>query len=201
MKRHLISLTLVLALPTGGALLPTAAVAQHGAVPGRSYHAGNVMVRGSIGVHRFARPVPVPRPPFRRPGFRAFPPVAIGSPVVVFAPPPIYYGPSSAGGPAGEPASSVVQYPGGHYELRGDGVTLPYSWVWIPDPPSGPPDAGTRTDRGEDVNVSHPSPPEEAPEPKILSIPDRGVYNASSDPTAPKVISIPPPEASRSGRR
>ena len=36
-------------------------------------------------------------------------------------------------------ARPVIEYPGGRYELRGDGVTIPYNWVWIPDPPGGPP--------------------------------------------------------------
>lgn len=31
----------------------------------------------------------------------------------------------------------VVQYPHGRYELRGDGMTVPWAWVWIPvAPPS-----------------------------------------------------------------
>ena len=37
---------------------------------------------------------------------------------------------------------SVVQYPHGRYELRGDGTTVPYTWVWIPNPPPPPPPAG-----------------------------------------------------------
>jgi Domain of unknown function (DUF4124) len=32
-----------------------------------------------------------------------------------------------------------VEFPTGRYELRGDGVTSPYQWVWIPNPPSAPP--------------------------------------------------------------
>lgn len=28
----------------------------------------------------------------------------------------------------------VVQYPHGRYELRGDGVSVPYAWVWVPAP-------------------------------------------------------------------
>ena len=36
---------------------------------------------------------------------------------------------------------NVVEHPTGRYELRGDGTTTPYTWVWIPNPPAGPPDA------------------------------------------------------------
>ena len=37
------------------------------------------------------------------------------------------------------PMPTVVQYPHGRYELRGDGVTVAYRWVWIPNPPPPPP--------------------------------------------------------------
>ena len=30
------------------------------------------------------------------------------------------------------PTVTVVQYPQGRYELRGDGVSVPYYWVWVP---------------------------------------------------------------------
>ena len=36
-------------------------------------------------------------------------------------------------------ARPAIEYPGGRYELRGDGVTIPYNWVWIPNPPADPP--------------------------------------------------------------
>jgi hypothetical protein len=29
------------------------------------------------------------------------------------------------------PTATVVQYPTGRYELRGDGVNVPYYWVWV----------------------------------------------------------------------
>ena len=41
--------------------------------------------------------------------------------------------------PPPAPQPTVVQYPHGRYELRGDGVTLAYHWVWIPNPPPPPP--------------------------------------------------------------
>lgn len=34
---------------------------------------------------------------------------------------------------------TAVIYPTGRYELRGDGITTPYQWVWIPNPPPPPP--------------------------------------------------------------
>jgi hypothetical protein len=42
---------------------------------------------------------------------------------------------------APDASSSVIQYPTGRYELRGDGVVAPYQWVWIPNPPPAPPTA------------------------------------------------------------
>ena len=32
----------------------------------------------------------------------------------------------------------VVQYAHGRYELRGDGATVPWAWVWIPNAPPAP---------------------------------------------------------------
>lgn len=56
--------------------------------------------------------------------------------------PPVYVSvvaPGSGSGLAAPAHPAVIEYPGGRYELRGDGVTVPYNWVWIPNPPSGPP--------------------------------------------------------------
>jgi hypothetical protein len=63
------------------------------------------------------------------------PPVAYA-----YAPEPVVYSPAPAAyyaAPA--PMPTVVEYSTGRYELRGDGVTTAYQWVWIPKPPSGPP--------------------------------------------------------------
>ena len=40
--------------------------------------------------------------------------------------------------PAVMPMPTLIEYPTGWYQLRGDGVTVPYVWVWIPKPPSPP---------------------------------------------------------------
>ena len=37
------------------------------------------------------------------------------------------------------PMPTVVYYPTGRYELRGDGYWTPYQWIWIPNPPAAPP--------------------------------------------------------------
>lgn len=43
------------------------------------------------------------------------------------------------------PTVMVVNYPTGQYQLRGDGITVPYYWAWVPaqtyiaaPPPAGP---------------------------------------------------------------
>jgi hypothetical protein len=56
---------------------------------------------------------------------------------VVYAPPAAYA--PTAYAPAPAPMPTVVEYATGRYELRGDGITTAYQWVWIPRPPSAPP--------------------------------------------------------------
>lgn len=94
--------------------------------------------------------------------------VIYDSPVVVYSPPPVVYappvfqsvavynsaavyspasipapagyGPSAYGQPLPVPSTPrIVEFPTGRYELRGDGIATPYTWVWIPNPPSAPP--------------------------------------------------------------
>jgi hypothetical protein len=72
--------------------------------------------------------------------------------VVYTAPPPaagvshvVYAAPHVVLVQPPQPAPTVVEYPHGRYELRGDGVSTAYQWVWIPrvppppPPPPGPP--------------------------------------------------------------
>ena len=65
-------------------------------------------------------------PPYSTPVYGAFPDYAPPVNTVSLAPPP-------------PPMPSVVEYPNGRFELRGDGMTSPYNWVWIPNPPPPPP--------------------------------------------------------------
>jgi hypothetical protein len=69
------------------------------------------------------------------------PPITVNVSPVVYVSPTVNVTPSAAAPAAvAAPAPpSVVEYPTGRYELRGDGVAMPYSWVWIPNPPAAPP--------------------------------------------------------------
>lgn len=150
-----VSLTLVASVALG----PSAALAQRAA---RGSGGGRVIVGNPAGSrpsahHRFAPNSFAPRSFFHR-GFTPF------GTIVVYA--PLSYGPSSYYGspsyydpslgyappamyrpPTGgtvslappPPMPSVIEYPTGRYELRGDGITAPYRWVWIPNPPPAPP--------------------------------------------------------------
>jgi len=55
--------------------------------------------------------------------------------------PPLTYDVSTFSAPAAPPppVPRVVEFPTGRYELRGDGIRTPYTWVWIPNPPTAPP--------------------------------------------------------------
>lgn len=59
------------------------------------------------------------------------------------------------------PFPTVIQYPHGRYELRGDGVTTAYQWVWIPNPPLPPP-AGYQHPPGTPGAVPPPATPSPA---------------------------------------
>ena len=104
----------------------------------------------------------------------AAPPVYYAPPPVVYSPPPVYaaapyggpppvtYAPPAAPAyspppaPAHAPPSHDVEplrrdviFPSGRYVLRGDGTSTPYTWVWIPNPPSAPPNGTPAATREE----------------------------------------------------
>jgi hypothetical protein len=86
----------------------------------------------------------------------------VASPAPVYVPPPVYVAPPVYAPPPAYavPAPSVprvVELPTGRYELRGDGVYTPYTWVWIPNPPVAPPPPPA---------PAAPPPPSSAPEPR-----------------------------------
>src|SRR5712691_4887326 len=140
-------------LTLGLALTPAAAFANHG-----GFHGGRVgpvasgpVVTRPFVPHPFVPHPFVAHPFFHHRFFRPFVPFGvITSPVVIYAPPTSYDPPPIVGNvavaQAPAPMPTVVQYPEGRYELRGDGVTTAYTWVWIPNPP--PPSAAGRADGG-----------------------------------------------------
>lgn len=173
------AVVLTISLTLGLALGPAPALAHHG-----GFHGGPGRVGPVVGGSGIARPF-VTRPfgtsPFVAHPFlhrRLVPFGVIASPVIVYAPPPLVYAappvfdnpPLTTGtvavAPAPPPMPTVILYPTGRYELRGDGVTTPYVWVWIPNPPSAPPPP------------SAPSPPPTPP---------------SGPPALPGATSDPPP--------
>jgi hypothetical protein len=86
--------------------------------------------------------VPYYEPPsYDPPGYYYAPPVSYAPPAGAI---------SVAPSPPPPPMPTVVEHPTGRYELRGDGMTTPYAWVWIPNPPSAPPP--------EPPSVSEPAP-------------------------------------------
>jgi hypothetical protein len=68
-------------------------------------------------------------------------PVIHVSPTVIVSQPALTQPVPVPAAPAEPSFSTVVEHSTGRYELRGDGVTTPHAWVWIPHPPSAPPSA------------------------------------------------------------
>ncbi len=75
------------------------------------------------------------RPVYAAPVYAA--PVYVAPAYPVYVERPVYYSQVYVAPPPTYP--TVVQYPHGRYELRGDGMRTPYQWVWIPNPPPPPP--------------------------------------------------------------
>jgi len=66
---------------------------------------------------------------------------AVYGPPAVYDPPPVARAPVTGAVSLPPATPSVIEYPTGRYELRGDGVTVLYTWVWIPNPPPAPPES------------------------------------------------------------
>jgi hypothetical protein len=113
-----------------------------------------------------APPVAYLTPPTYGPTAYYDAPGIAGSGSEAFAPPL----PTAPAPPPSVP--SVVEYPTGRYELRGDGEASPYTWVWVPKPPP-PPAAPPET--------PPPAPPEVRADPPARPIETRGSGSDSND--------------------
>jgi hypothetical protein len=78
------------------------------------------------------------------------PPVINVSPVIYTAPAVHVYQPAVAQPERAPvtafpepPLTRVVEHATGRYELRGDGSSTAYEWVWIPNPPPAPPESAS----------------------------------------------------------
>jgi hypothetical protein len=95
---------------------------------------------------KFGTPVIVAHPFF--PMVVSVPPAIVIEQPVVFAPSPVV-----SVAPA-LPTPTLIEYSTGWFQLRGDGITTPYQWVWIPKSPPPPPSEAPPT-----VPPVSPSPP------------------------------------------
>jgi hypothetical protein len=95
------------------------------------------IIAGEVLAHTVPRVVVAPGPVY-------YPPAPVyHAPPVYSSPPPVYSAPAAYARPANaapvSTQSRVILYPHGRYVLQGDGVVTAYRWVWIPNPPVGPP--------------------------------------------------------------
>jgi len=95
------------------------------------------IIAGEVLAHTVPRVVVAPAPVY-------YPPAPVyQAPPVYYSPPPVYSAPAAYARPANVPPvptqPRVILYPHGRYVLQGDGVVTAYRWVWIPNPPVGPP--------------------------------------------------------------
>jgi len=120
--------------------------------PPAAHAGGHGAARVAIGLATFAIFAPfiivgeilaLAVPPYRAPAVVVAPPAVYYAPAPAYSvPPPTYSAPPAyvrqtyaARAPA---QPTVIQYPQGRYELRGDGIVTAYQWVWIPNPTISP---------------------------------------------------------------
>ena len=145
-----------------------------------------IVVPPHFGHHRF-----FPKRFFPKPFF----PFAVVAAAPIYYPPPVYYPPPAyypppyydsasytapvSYAPTASPTVSVtpqrpqpdvVQFATGRYELRGDGVSTPYTWVWIPNPPTAPPPAAPTAPPSEAPPAEGPSASKRQPAPRASQL-------------------------------
>lgn len=208
MKTHKAVLALSLAAMVAGVLAPTAVPADSGRHGGARPHGGRHVLMGPgpghVHPHRhFHRPfVPrvSPRFPYSSPYFHGTgyyaPPVIYGSSLSYGYgsssgyDPPLAYSPRPAPAPittfvATPTRPSVIEYPTGRYELRGDGISTPYVWVWIPNPPPPPASAPESPTSTRAEPPAHPA-ASEGPSPRRSQlyrwVDEQGVVHLTDNP-------------------
>ena len=77
------------------------------------------------------------------PAYYYAPPAYVVPPGYSYSAPPSYdlnTPPGFYSAPAAPQFQREVVFPEGRYYLQGDGDAVPYRWVWVPNPPTAPPD-------------------------------------------------------------
>lgn len=97
------------------------------------------IIAGEILAHTVPRVVVTPAPVYYSPAPVYQAPPAYYAPQPVYSAPAVYPRPAITAPASAQPR--VILYPHGRYVLQGDGVVTSYRWVWIPNPPAGPPPA------------------------------------------------------------
>ncbi len=97
-------------------------------------------------------------------GYGAYPALALSAPLASAYAAPAVPDVSPLPSPAAPlpPLPSMIEYETGWYQLRGDGVTTPYVWVWVPKPPPAP---------SAPPSPPAPAPPAETPAPPSSKAP------------------------------
>jgi hypothetical protein len=163
--------------------------------PPAAHAGGHGAARVAIGLATFAIFAPfiiaseilaLAIPPYRAPAVVVAPPPVYSAPAPGYsALPPAYSAPAYSAPQAyvrqayAAPAPAqptVIQYPHGRYELRGDGIATAYQWAWIPNPSISPPPPSAPP------AYSAPAPAYSAPTP---------TYSAPAAPAQPTVIQYP----------
>ncbi len=75
----------------------------------------------------------------------------------VYAAPTVYTAPTTYAQPQAPRVQREVVFAEGRYVLSGDGVSTPYQWVWVPNPPAAPP---------APPNPPQTAPPTDTPQPR-----------------------------------
>jgi len=97
------------------------------------------------------------------------------------------------------PTVTIVRYPTGYYELSGDGINVPYQWVWVSGVPVAPPPPPVVSGAvpGAPPVATAPAPPlASAPSAAVGSPPPPPPAAPAADSTAPPPPSAAPPPPS-----
>ena len=110
-----------------------------GLSPTSAHAGGAVHAALALGAFAVLSPLLLLLGALAQPIYAAPPPVVYTAPPAVYAPAPPYSATYYAPVPRPPEITREVVYSNGRHVLLGDGVTVAYRWVWVPNPPAGSP--------------------------------------------------------------